>query len=82
MAEHQNDAVISFGEYDPERTPLGLIVRWSVFSPTRITPENNGEIRLHLDREKRSLRASGGGKGTAVEPSLGHKALILNDRHF
>ena len=63
MAEHQNDAVISFGEYDPERTPLGLMARWSVFSPTRITPENNRKIRLHLDREKRSLRASGGDEG-------------------
>ena len=42
--------------------------------PARITLENNGKILPLPDGEKRFLRASGGGKGTGVEPSLGSLA--------
>jgi hypothetical protein len=41
-----------------------------VLSLSRITPENNGKIRPQPDRENAFARASGGGDGTDVEPSL------------
>ena len=48
-----------------------------VNSPTRITPENNGKIRPEPDRENGFARASGGGKGTGVEPSLGFECRTV-----
>jgi hypothetical protein len=41
-----------------------------VLSPTRITPEYNGKIRPQPDRENAFARASGGGDGTGIEPSV------------
>jgi len=38
--------------------------------PTRITLENNAKIRLQPDGENAFVRASGGRKGTDIEPSL------------
>ena len=61
----------------PERTLPGLLTPPPVNSPPRITPENNGKIRPQPDREKTFAGASGGGEGTAVQPSLGRKLLML-----
>ena len=62
--------------------PMG---RGSVNSPTRITPENNGKIRPQPDWENAFARASGGGDGPDIQPSLVDAALIckefLNLRH-
>ena len=63
----------------PERTRSGLMGNVPVNSPSRITPENNGKIRPQPDRENAFEKASGGGKGTAGEPSLGRKLFILNE---
>ena len=60
----------------PERTLSGLLVRRPVNSPSRITLENNGKFRPQPDRENGFAGASGGGNGTAVEPSL----LSFDDR--
>jgi hypothetical protein len=40
-----------------------------VLSLSRITLENNGKIRPQPDRENAFAGASGGGDGTAIEPS-------------
>ena len=57
---------------------------WAVFASGRLLSnglslENNGKIRPQPDREAISLKASGGGDGTGVEPTLGRKLLILNE---
>jgi hypothetical protein len=62
----------------PERTPLRLFAPGPVNSPSHITLENNGKIRPQPDRENSCMRASGGGNGTRVEPSLPNRLLILN----
>ena len=64
----------------PERTLSSLLTRNQVDSPTRITLENNGKFWPQAVREKLSLRESGGADGTASEPSLGRKLLILFPR--
>ena len=53
-------------------TRVLIIAGWykAVFSPPRITLENNGKIRPQPDWENSFSRASGGGTGTPVEPSL------------
>jgi hypothetical protein len=48
---------------------LGLLAVRPVLSPTRITLENNGKIRPRPDRENAFAGASGGGKGTGIQPS-------------
>ena len=65
-----------------ERTLPGVLAQRQVNSPSRITLENNGKILPLPDREKLSSRASGGGNGTGVEPSLGSKTLILIESDF
>ena len=76
---HQIGAVIRSGEYRPGENRFGGSARSSVFSPSRITRENNEKIRPQPDRENAFAGASGGGNGTAVEPSLGRgrKALVV-----
>lgn len=53
-----------------ERPLPGLLASGPVLSLSRITLENNGKIRPQPDRENTFAVASGGGNGTAVEPSL------------
>ncbi len=69
----------------PERTPLGLLAPGLMLSPSRITLENNEKIRPQPDRENAFARASGGGDGPGIQPSLVDAALIckefLNFRH-
>jgi len=62
-----------------ERTLSGLSAQGPVLSPTRITLENNEKIWPMPGGEKLSLKASGGGNATGVQPSLGRKSLIYND---
>ncbi len=62
----------------PERTLSGPLGNAPVNSPTRITLENNEKIRPEPDVENAFTSASGGGNGTAVEPSLGAKILSGN----
>ena len=56
-----------------------------MLSPCRITLENNEKIRPQPDRENAFARASGGGNGSDIQPSLVDAALIckefLNLRH-
>ena len=59
-----------------ERPLLGLLAAGAVLSPSRITLENNGKIRPQPDQENAFMRASGGGDGPAVEPSLPFNTLI------
>ena len=63
-----------------ERTLSTFSALGAVNSPTRITLENNAKIRPQPDRENAFARASGGGNGTAVQPSLGRKLLKLMNR--
>ena len=76
---HQNGAVIRSGEYWPERTLSALLAKRPVLSLSRITLENNEKIRPRLDRENAFARATGGEKGSDLEPSLGRKPLISID---
>ena len=63
QALHQIGAVMRSGEYGvPENSFSGLAQR-PVFSPTRITLENNGKIRPQPDRENGFSKASGGAEG-------------------
>ena len=58
-----------------ERTRMRLPGRGPVNSPSRITLEYNGKIRPQPDRENAFAKASGGGEGTAGDPSLGARPL-------
>ena len=64
---------------------MRLSGRGPVNSPCHITLENNGKIRPQPDRENAFARASGGGDGPDIQPSLVDAALIckefLNLRH-
>ena len=51
----------------------------AVTSPAAITFENNENSSPSAGAEKQFRWAGGGGKGTAVEPSLPRKLWILND---
>ena len=69
----------------PKRQLAGLLAPPPVLSPTRITLENNGKIRPQPNRENAFAKASGGGDGPPIQPSLVDAALIckefLNLRH-
>lgn len=53
-----------------------------VNSPAAITFEDNGKIRPRPDWETPFARASGGGDGTTVEPSLDRKPLFYMARRI
>ena len=63
QALHLIRAVMRFRENGSGETDFGRSSLATVNSPTRITLENNGKIRLRPDREKRFSRASGGETG-------------------
>ena len=52
-----------------ERTPPSHLAPRPVNNPSRITLQNNGKIRPHLDGENAFVRASGGGDGPDIQPS-------------
>jgi hypothetical protein len=63
---------------DLER-PLSVhLAQVPVHSPSRITLENKEKIRPQPDRENAFARASGGGDGPDVEPSLPSNPLNIN----
>ena len=47
-----------------------------VDSPTRITPENNGKIRLQPDGENAFVRASGGAGGIRTHGALSRTVVF------
>ena len=63
QALHQIREVERSGEYRPRETAFGLLAARPVLSPTRITLEYNGKIRMHPDRENAFVGASGGDEG-------------------
>jgi hypothetical protein len=60
----------------PERPLLGHLAPGPVLSPSGITLEYNGKIRPQPDRENAFARASGGGDGPDIQPSLPTKSLF------
>ena len=79
QALHQIGAVMRSGDSGAERTLWALFAPGPVNSPSRITLEYNGKIRPQPDRENSFSRASGGGDGSDVEPSLPPKSLIFHN---
>ena len=69
QAIDQNRAVIRSGDYRLSEITSGHLALAPVLSPTRITLENNTEIRPHPDPENAFAGASGGGNRACVEPS-------------
>ena len=59
-----------------ERTPPALITHKPVLSPSRITLENNGEIRPQPDRENAFAGASGGGCGIRTHGTLSRPTVF------
>lgn len=68
---HEIGAVNRYREYRPERTRPCLVAPTPVISQTSITLKKKRKSRSQPDGENAFARASGGGDGTAVEPSLG-----------
>ncbi|MCC6007002.1 MAG: hypothetical protein JJU40_04945, partial [Rhodobacteraceae bacterium] len=73
---HQIGAVMRSREIGPERPLPGFLELAPVFSPSRITLENNGKIRPQPDRQNAFAGASGGGDGTGIQPSPLAKSLL------
>ena len=69
------------GENRPERPLTGHLAPEPVFSPSRITLENNGKIRPQPDRENAFTGASGGASGIRTHETIS-RLLVFKTSAF